>query len=286
MKKIKQVLSICLVVLACTLNGYSQISFSDITVWAGSGTNRAALVIEWSTDSGYISKVWGYRWNGTKTGRDMLNAVKQLDSRIYELAGSYGEATVYGLGYDVDCDGFTYVSGSNETGHAADSADVYNEGWMYQGYWSYWVSTDGSSWSYSDYGISGRTLTNGSWDGWRFAYAPSWTANAPDQPVAATLCSSALAAASASLKASALSTASISEGTDVTMYPNPCTTYAHIKVEGSTNISICDMYGKLLLQQQFETDNPTVDVSNLSHGVYIIKIKTAGKEVIKRLIKN
>jgi len=59
-------------------------AFADILFWAGSGTNRAALVLEFPTAVVSGTEVqaveptaiaWGYRWNGSATMADMLFAV-------------------------------------------------------------------------------------------------------------------------------------------------------------------------------------------------------------------
>ncbi|MEN6519686.1 MAG: PEP-CTERM sorting domain-containing protein [Armatimonadota bacterium] len=150
----------------------SAFSFDDIQLWAGSGSNKAALVIDWNDGKEPECLAWGYRWDGTATGRDMLNAVKNLDERLNEVIGTYGQAAVLGLGYDLDSDGFS----SN------DSSDHYQSGWSTSGFWSYWLkSTTDVSWSFSHYGISGRTLSDGCWDGWSFSKGV-----APDSITAAT----------------------------------------------------------------------------------------------------
>ena len=62
------------------------ISMNDIQLWTGSGTNRAALVIEWSSPQSLSNSsvpvpiadktlVWGYHFNGAATGTQMLRAV-------------------------------------------------------------------------------------------------------------------------------------------------------------------------------------------------------------------
>ena len=78
----------------------SAVSFNDIQFWIGSGTNRAGLVIEWSTPEsfGYTtvpapiadkSLVWGYRFNGTATGAQMFNAIVAADPRLYAVEAFY-----------------------------------------------------------------------------------------------------------------------------------------------------------------------------------------------------
>jgi hypothetical protein len=90
------------------------VSFDDIQFWTGSGTNRAALVIEWSTPESFAgstvpapvadkSLVWGYRFNGTATGTQMLTAILAADPRFYVLADTnYGSLFIDGVGYSLD----------------------------------------------------------------------------------------------------------------------------------------------------------------------------------------
>src|SRR5436190_24241983 len=58
-------------------------AFTDIQYWVGSGTNQAALVIDWNLPAGNQTLVWGYRWDGTATGGQMLNAIVNADARLY-----------------------------------------------------------------------------------------------------------------------------------------------------------------------------------------------------------
>ena len=186
--------------LMCSLwvSPASAFTFDDIDYWVGEGSNQAALVIDWH-DERSEALVWGYRWDGTATGEDMLAAIAGTsvvgssngasdlgtisgsDSRLYvnftAWSGFDGNYTVFGLGYDLDSDGFSYVAGANETGHAADADDVYLEGW-YNGFWSYWVEDDGddvlgNGAGMSGLGLSARTLADGSvdlWAGCRFRF--------------------------------------------------------------------------------------------------------------------
>lgn len=160
----------------------NALGFSDITNWTGSGANEAGLVIDWQDGRG--STLWGYRWDGTASGEDMLRAIVASDSNLYIKVSTttpYGVA-LFGIGYDRDGGGLALSSGepfvnrtievdgydSADGATAVDPADQYREGW-YTGYWSYWVSEDPSpTWGYSGYGMTGRTLQNGSWDGWSY----------------------------------------------------------------------------------------------------------------------
>ncbi len=164
--------------------------FDQIQFWVGDdGPDhcRAALVIDWNDGLGPESLVWGYRWDptaGAPTGADMLLAVVQADPRLRLVPGS-SPSTVFALGYDLDGDGFDYVPGAKETGQATDIDDHYREGWMYSGYWRYYLSSNGADWNDSGVGMAGRVLAEGSWDGWSWSAAPTWDGGPPGDPVAA-----------------------------------------------------------------------------------------------------
>lgn len=191
--KLNKMIPACMALAAAFLWSSSAMAFSftDIDHWVGEGSNQAALVIDWHDDK-TDALVWGYRWDGEATGEDMLTAIAGLsnvgtgngasdlgtisgsDVRFHANLTSWGsfggDKTVYGLGYDVDNDGFTYVPGANDTGAAADADDVYLEGWM-NGFWSYWVEDDGdeilgNNVTFSNWGLSARTLSNNSVDLW------------------------------------------------------------------------------------------------------------------------
>ena len=182
----------------------AAVSFNDIQFWAGTGANRAALVIDFNDAKGPESLVWGYRWNGAATGEDMFAAVAAADPRLYakRKAFSFGTANL-GIGYDTDGNGFAISDGTAfdpVTGIAlgsetqadgatpTDPADHYREGWN-TGFFDYWT-TDASpyggtgTWTESQVGGSLRNLVDGSWD--ELSFATTFPAPAPDgEPTAA-----------------------------------------------------------------------------------------------------
>lgn len=176
------------------------VSFDDIQYWVGAGSNRAGFIIDWNDGKTPESLVWGYRWDGTKKGEDMLRDIVAADVRLFaHLSGSGGYgAALYGLGYDLDNDGVFGVSpalafdagglssgNSNDSRVPTDGDDHWKEGWMSAGYWSYWLGGNGDSpsWGFSGTGMSGRTLTNNCWDGW--SWAPGFSSSTPSEPVPA-----------------------------------------------------------------------------------------------------
>ena len=165
-------------------------SFDDIQNWTGEGENQAAVVIQFNTgkESETNALVFGYRWNGTATGTDMIVAIAKEDPRFYVLAnnGSYGYS-IGGIGWDADEDGDIYLKNGDQTFTltdgkyecsseydydnftAGDADDLWAGGW-FTGYWSYWVASDTpANFGYSGVGASGRELTDGCWDGWNFS---------------------------------------------------------------------------------------------------------------------
>ena len=168
----------------------ADFNFDDIVYWVGTGTNEAAFVVQWNDAKNPDALVWGFRWNGTATGEDMLKAIAKTDKRFFTLLyqGTQFGSAIGGLGFDLDGQGSVglYKSGNvtyplypvdgiiNTTEYdfdnytAIDANDHWGSAW-YSGYWSYWVkdATD-TEFGYSGLGASSRQLQNGSWDVWNF----------------------------------------------------------------------------------------------------------------------
>lgn len=169
--------------------------FDAIKYWVGTGANKAALVVQWNDGKNADALVWGFRWDGTATGVDMIQAIAKADHRFYALQYNSGPdlgTAIGGLGFDLD--GINtkglYKNGDKTYPHypvnglvntsaydfdsftAIDATDHWQSGWATNGYWSYWVKnpTD-SDFGYSNTGASSRVLENGSWDVW--SYNPS-----------------------------------------------------------------------------------------------------------------
>jgi hypothetical protein len=184
----------------------AQFSFDDIRFWVGSGANRAALAIDWVEDSTeQPALVWGYRWVGIATGRDMLLAVVAADDRLFAKLGdtSGNPVRVFGLGYDADDDGQFGIDDEtsfDESGIAygnppffpaatSDADDHYAEGWTFA-FWHYGVAAtnpyNGGVWSDIQVGMAQRMLTDGCWDSWAFENTTTPPFNAyAESPIAA-----------------------------------------------------------------------------------------------------
>lgn len=95
------------------LNSASALSLDGVQVWTGAGTNRAAMVIEWSSPEVLTNTAvpppiaaktlaWGYRWNGDATAADMFKAVLASDPRIFAAVPDASASFVLGLAFDLN----------------------------------------------------------------------------------------------------------------------------------------------------------------------------------------
>ncbi len=201
-----------------TICAAAPFSFDDIEFWVGEGENRAALVIDWVENSAEPPALaWGFRWDGSARGSDMLAAIVAADPRLVaKVGGQSGNLTaVYGLGYDTnndnndeyfklaerdemgqvvnvtmpfDEDGYFYTGPADGEEALDDEHDYYAEGW-FGGFWHYGIASsnpyDGGSWSDDLLGMTGRVLNDGAWDSWAFTPTFNFAAFA-ENPQAAT----------------------------------------------------------------------------------------------------
>jgi hypothetical protein len=186
-------------------------SISNIEYWAGSGTNRAALVVDWHDGTRPHALAWGYRWNGNATGLDLWRAVTNADPG---LSGTVTQTAAGPL-----LSGIEYRRPSREyavellisgTRHVADvlpgtgrhavhwSPYTWDHtGAVFQaGAWTYW--TRGATPDYTPaafehpgLNLTNRVLADGAWDAWSFdpdgrTLGPGWCAPAIHYPFAAT----------------------------------------------------------------------------------------------------
>lgn len=179
-------------VLAMLVAGKARaISLDDIQLWTGLGTNRAALVIEWSVPQSLTNSsvpvpvadktlVWGYRFNGTATGTQMLNAVVATDPKLYVVEqNNLSGTSVEALGYNLNANGVIGISDGSSTNYITngiltnatvniDSAYAINGGDLY------WGGLNGPKWEWwTELGDEGGFLSSPNRGGGTNAY---WTA--------------------------------------------------------------------------------------------------------------
>ena len=85
----------------------------------------------------------------------------------------------------------------------------------------------------------------------------------------------------------------IAEMEEATMaiYPNPASTFVHIKLayssvkrHASKNLILYDILGKIVSQTDFVKDKLTLDISHLAAGVYYVKAIVDGQSITEKLI--
>src|SRR5208282_642637 len=134
MKKVRFALALASLFL---VSKSPAISLDDIQLWTGSGTNLAALVIEWNSPQIYNNTtvpapvadktlVWGYRFNGTATGTQMFNAIVASDPRLYAVETVYPfyGTSLNAIGYNLDGTGQAGLTDGTMT----NSANTFTNG--------------------------------------------------------------------------------------------------------------------------------------------------------------
>lgn len=66
------------------------------------------------------------------------------------------------------------------------------------------------------------------------------------------------------------------------IYPNPANTYLTVEAEGLQEVTVYNMMGQVVIQQQCSDDGAVVNTSVLSSGIYTIAIKTQTGSSVKR----
>ena len=71
------------------------------------------------------------------------------------------------------------------------------------------------------------------------------------------------------------------------MYPNPTNgNKVYFNLSQDTHIQIYNVLGKLVLNTKLSREQNSINVTDLSKGVYMVKIKTGTQATLKKLIKN
>lgn len=176
--------------------------FSDLLFWTGSGTNEAALVLQFPTTIGTgtgtvapTSIAWGYRWDGSATFADMLLSLAggiiggpQPDAGSDSRLGI--DVTYYSSfgAYFVNEISYNQIGLPSEWSQVARQIGPYDlETGEYPA--QYQLDSAAGAWtgsplSASNFGISGTALVDGGWYGFVQADG-SETSFSFTQPVAA-----------------------------------------------------------------------------------------------------
>jgi hypothetical protein len=161
-----------LIISAATIS--QALQFENIRYWVGSGSNEAAFVIDFNGGGTGISYAWGYRFDGVKTGEQMLRDIAAHDPLL--------SADIQSFSFGAFLDRLSYTPAPlavTLTGASNFVDSPYK-------YWSYYTGNSGANtnWSSSNVGMSARNLVNGSVDGWSFTVDANFGPGvAPSDPI-------------------------------------------------------------------------------------------------------
>lgn len=167
-------------VLAGSLQAQSIGGFGDIQFWVGSGSNQSALVIDFQyggTESATEqSWVWGYRWDDSATGQDMLEAIQAADPSLTFDSTTFVNSISYGVGsnsYERTSD---FVVDDVSWGYyiAGGTSAIFSNDPPFEQTDTFNAPNGGTDmptpgqWSIATSGAADRELADGSWDALSF----------------------------------------------------------------------------------------------------------------------
>ena len=146
-------------------------AMDDIHFWVGSGTNRAAFVVDFGLD-GYSPRAWGFRWNAPTNLAELVAAVAHEDPRL----GFYADPTqadTFAAAFSYDA-GDAAASFDLDSGTATDPDAWFavpratSDGSVMLG--QFWDIVKGSGSAFDDVaawpgttGMDSETLVDGTW---------------------------------------------------------------------------------------------------------------------------
>ena len=168
--------------LAAPLTAWSSLitvnSFTNIQYWTGTGTNSAALVLEFGAPTTPASVAWGYRWNGSSTAASMLFALAGTitvtgTNAPLPLAGSDPRLLVDAIFFPAFGGYFVNTISYNQNGLPApwtQTVRLIEDGYFVDGTYPTLYSLNsaglwGASFAQAQVGMSDILLTNGVWIG-------------------------------------------------------------------------------------------------------------------------
>lgn len=172
--------------------GDPYFAFRDIKYWIGTGTKKAALVIDWHDGNQPEALVWGYRFDGKKSAGDMLEEIANQDPRLLIAIGEGMKsgtclfsiayrpvigAKPYEIRYQekplkLKSEGVYTVDFDPKKDDAVDHFTIsdptarWRTGFYKIGYWSYFHKERRlDPFGYSNFGLWNLQLIDGSWHG-------------------------------------------------------------------------------------------------------------------------
>jgi hypothetical protein len=227
----------------------NTITTNDILYWVGTGSNSVIFAVNWCNPQ--IAFAWGYRFNDSVTVAKVMEDIKAADPRFdYVDGGGYvTEITYKDNTYDLSLNGDYWGYNVNE-----ESALMVNGQYV----------------SNNDVIESGATSCGLLDDFWTNVWTTTITPVTVPSGVNIVSAKNTL--------------------TDITLYPNPATDHTYLTLneqEGEVVMTIVDVNGKVIQQEEFEAKNGTVkriETGNFSKGIYFVRLQGNNHHQTQKLI--
>ncbi len=227
----------------------ATIAADQIVYWVGEGSNQAIMAVNWAD----TALAWGYRWNGTKSVSDMLNAIAAADPRFSIELGAYGLDDIL----------FVAAPGDTLRKQAYSFWGSTNNGTMDAGMGQTLSDGDFEKWAEPAAGVkAGSTY----WVGymfWDYTYIYPMTIHPVSAPQTEGIASA--------------------KGVSLSVYPNPAA--SHITVGGIENAceaTLYDMRGTAVATCHINGADTRLDLGNLANGVYMLRVAESTVKIIVR----
>lgn len=69
------------------------------------------------------------------------------------------------------------------------------------------------------------------------------------------------------------------------IYPNPANNYLTIELQQKSEIEILNPHGQIIMTTNNKDNKATINLENLSNGVYFLRVKTNKEVITKKIIK-
>ncbi|MEM1157809.1 MAG: PEP-CTERM sorting domain-containing protein [Verrucomicrobiota bacterium] len=123
MKKVLLIITVAVM----TATSWGQVLFSlDSITYYGTGSNRAAFVVDWNNGAGNEVLAWGYNWDGGATMETMISDLAAADPNLFVRWDSDAGlgAFLYGLGYQNGATAFDVIGAFDPSGNPSSSSFI------------------------------------------------------------------------------------------------------------------------------------------------------------------
>ncbi len=73
------------------------------------------------------------------------------------------------------------------------------------------------------------------------------------------------------------------ESMNINVYPNPAEGFVNVKAEGLRNVELIDVMGRIISRNESSETTTTIDLSNLTSGIYFLRIMTENGVSLQRV---